>query len=213
MYLCKSALRIFFVLMISTPILVGCNKTDQTSIKEPENIKALSPITTSNTVAEFSFEKDFQGWKSINAKDASIKLDSTIKHSGSSSLNFFGQTAIESWNYIVSDKLSLDGGKKYKLSGWVYVESINSIKAPFLKVAVQNATNPPKFLNNFNSGKYDLKKIGTWQELSTEFTTPSEYNLDGFMALQKGTNSEAINAVIYIDDLRLEQVSNTNPSR
>jgi hypothetical protein len=178
----------------------GCKKEE----KANESISATkqAPINTIPELSkDFTFESSTDGWKPVG-KSMQAEISVHKLHGGKGSLKVVGSSGINSWNFASSPEFPLEPGKKYRLTGWMMVESISSSKdAPFLKCAIAENT---KWISNANTKKYNLRKLSEWQQLSAEFIAPAKSGLTGHLAIEKGTNQTDITATIYIDDLRIE---------
>jgi hypothetical protein len=193
------------VVMAFSVLGSGCKKEE----KAPEAVPAAAPqaaapapsSTAPASAKEFTFEDGIGGWKPVS-KTIKIEAAADKVHGGKGSLKISGSTGASAWNFAGSPKFALESGKKYRLSGWMMVEATSDPKyAPFLKCAINEG---PKWLSNANTKKYNLSKLNEWQELSAEFTAPAGQGLEGYFAIEKGTNKADIKATIYIDDLKLE---------
>lgn len=179
----------------------GCKKAEQakeTTTPTAVQTKPLSGVT----VLEYNFETGAGKWWPTGK----IKIEQTSdkKHSGNASLRISGTSPAGKWNYVESTRFGLESGKKYKLTAWMLVKSQGVDKfPPFLKTGVEQNRN---WLANFSTKKYDLSRTGEWQDLSVEFTTPTDAPLQGYLSVEKGTKDAAINADIYVDDLKLEVI-------
>lgn len=190
------------VVMAFSVLGSGCKKEE----KATEAVPAAAPQAPSAAAGaskEFTFENGIDGWKP-NGKAVKLEVASDKKHGGNASLKIAGPAEAAVWNFAATPKFALESGKKYRLTGWMMVESTDSPKnPPYLKCAVVQG---PKWVSNANTKQYNLSKKNEWQELSVEFTAPSEQGLEGFLAVEKGTNKASINSTIYIDDLKLEAI-------
>jgi len=158
----------------------------------------VSPFT-GIVAQEYTFETGAGKWWPMGNIKYTQATD--IKHSGTSSLNVSGTSPVEKWNYIQSNDFNIDPGKRYKLSGWMLVKSISNTKyAPMLKCGVNQNS---KWLANFNTKKYDLNKKVSGRSLPLSSQRPRVKPQRVLLKSKKGT-SEAIEAEIFIDDLKLE---------
>jgi hypothetical protein len=179
----------------------GCKKEEQT--KSSETVVAPQPAAPSAAqagVTEFTFDDGIGYW---TGTDQSIKVDSATdqKHAGKSSLKISGTAKDGLWNFARSPQFDLEPGKKYKVSGWMFVESWDKENLPpLLKVGVHQ---DGKWANNVFTSKYDLKKSKTWQQVVTVFVAPKDGKIKGSFSLEKGSK-EPISAAVYLDDLKIE---------
>jgi hypothetical protein len=184
----------------------GCKKEEKATeiAPAPASAPAQQAAQTAGPVGqEFTFEGGTDGWTPV-AKSVTIEQVSDKKHNGNSSLKVSGSSPTPHFNFAFSRKFLLEPGKKYKLSGWTLVDSLNDLKhPPLLKCAVyQNG----KWSSNYFTKNYYFKKKGEWQELSINFETPSSGKVEGLVSLEKGANDVAVDAVAYLDDIKLEIV-------
>jgi hypothetical protein len=186
--------------MALTLAVAGCKKEEKAKEVVPATTQqAGSPLSTSG-IQDYGFEDGTAGWASA---DKAIKLEQTSgqKHAGNSSLKVYGTAGAGSWNFAASPRFNLEPGKKYRVSGWIFVESLDKTKnAPLFKCGIYK---DGKWTANAFTKLYNLKKMNEWQLVSGEFTTPADGKISGLASLEKGTQ-EQLNAVIYVDDVRVE---------
>jgi len=176
----------------------GCKK-EEPKAKAPGKVAEPEVVTS----IQVTFEDGKTDWQP-RSKKVKLELSDKIRHGGNSSLKVTGQADETTWSYAGSQQFSLVPGKKYKLTGWMLVESIDKTKySPVLKCAIYQEG---KWATNFFTQYYNLKKQKEWQELSVKFETPQGGNLKGMIALDKGTKDAAINATIYLDDIKVEPI-------
>lgn len=176
--------------------VTGCKKKEQAKEAAPTPVQQTAAAGSAN----YTFESSVDGW-TPNGKIVKIEQATDQKHGGSGSLKISATASDKLWNLAVSPRFSLESGKKYKLTGWMYVESWNNAKfPPLLKFGIyQNG----KFKDNAFTSKYDLNKTKEWQKLENTFTAPEGAPVDGYIAMEKATQDN-ITAVIYLDDIKLE---------
>lgn len=171
---------------------------------------ALQPVdlkpgaATAAVVYEEGFETGPASWSS--PQSITVTADDGAAHGGTRSLRVEG-TLADGWNYAsLRLPAPLQPGALYRLSGWMRVERIEPQgKPPFLKIGVNDADG--KWLTNFNTGRYDVGRLGAWQELSGMIDVPvngARFDL----AIEKGDNTTEVNLSLRLDDLRLELVEN-----
>jgi len=61
------------------------------------------------------------------------------------------------------------------------------------------------WLDNYGTAKYNLTKVGTWQELVGFADLPAEA-VRGNLAVEKGVNAVPIQVDLRLDDVRLELI-------
>jgi hypothetical protein len=178
----------------------GCKKeeTAKESASAPAQQQAVAPAAQTG-LPSYDFENGAAGW----VANGSVKIEQATdqKHGGNSSLKISATGSDKLWNFAVSPNINLEPGKKYKLSGWLYIDSWNNTKfPPMLKFAIsQNG----KFVDNAFSSKYNLKKTKDWQKLECTFVAPEGAAANGYIALEKATQDN-IATVSYLDDIQLE---------
>jgi len=81
------------------------------------------------------------------------------------------------------------------------VDAIEPGEAPYFKLGVSDSDG--NWITNFNTNRYDLRDLGTWQRLTTYADTPGAV-ATGHLAIEKGTLESSVAATIRIDDIDLE---------
>ncbi|MGE5531507.1 MAG: carbohydrate binding domain-containing protein, partial [Bacteroidota bacterium] len=95
--------------------------------------------------------------------------------------------------------MSLQPGKKYRLSAWLRVDEITpGTPAPNLRCAMRGNG---RTRDAFQTTAYDLGKLGTWQRLTADFTAP-DYTTSAYVAVNMNTK-EQVAVVMYVDDINL----------
>ena len=158
-------------------------------------------VERARPVYEASFEDGDGGFRPREGMVA--RVDRSLSHSGKGSLRLTGgQKGEWSWATAGVSEPLLPGGR-YRLSGWLRVATLTPPRAPSLKVGILDADG--KHVSNHNTGRYDLRRSGTWQELSVEFDAPLGSSR-GVISLEKGALFDAERAELWLDDVRLELV-------
>lgn len=179
----------------------GCKKAEQPAEAPKQSEQAQAPAAVPQSGAlEYGFEDGTGGWNP-NGKTVKIEQVTNQKHGGNSSLKISGVAGSGLWNFAASPKINLEAGKKYKLTGWMFVESWD--KADFPPLLKYGVYQDNKWVSNAFTEKYNLKKKGEWQRILTVFETPQGGSISGFVALEKGTQ-DPINASVYLDDIKIE---------
>ena len=187
-----------FLVLFLLSVNLGCKKADKVEQKTSEQPKT----TVLTSVVEYAFEDGAGKWWTIG--DVKTAQDTSKKHSGNASVKISGTAPVEKWNYAQLERFPLEKGKKYRLTGWMLVDSVSDSKyPPLLLVAVYENQ---KWLLNAITAKYDLNKKGEWQLLSSEFIAPQSEGIQGYVSLAKGTKDVTLNAVIFLDDIKVEAV-------
>ncbi|MBT3381319.1 MAG: DUF4832 domain-containing protein [Lentisphaerae bacterium] len=109
------------------------------------------------------------------------------------------------WNYAAKSlDVPLVLGGRYKLTVWMCVDQINTSRhPPFVKLGVYDVHG--NWLDNYGTAKYNLTKVGTWQELVGFADLPAEA-VRGNLAVEKGVNAVPIQVDLRLDDVRLELI-------
>ncbi|MFC1716794.1 DUF4832 domain-containing protein [Candidatus Poribacteria bacterium] len=149
-----------------------------------------------------AYREDFESgnlWNALSGMEATT--DDKSAHKGDYSLLIRG-TQQGSWNYA-SHALDMNilPGSKYKLSGWLMVESIEPEISPYLKIGL--ADSEGEWLENHSTNHYDLSEPGTWQYMETILETTVE-TARGHLAVERGAREALITAVLRLDDVKLE---------
>ena len=155
---------------------------------------------TESTVYEEGFERGTGGWSA--ARGMTAASDERSAHEGGASLLVAG-TQRRGWNYAAFRVPSaLVGGGVYRLSAWMLVEKIEPKgSAPYVKIGV-NGTDG-RWLANYNSGRYDLAGLGTWQRLEAVADVPVDAGTAD-LAIEKGAHDTPTAAMIRLDEVKLE---------
>jgi len=163
-------------------------------------LPAKTRKTAETTVYEASFETDAAGWAPHQGLTA--VLDEEAAHSGRQSLLLTG-TQLKGWNYAVCHvPTPLVPVGKYRLTAWLRVDAIEPANTPpYVKIGVNDADG--KWIENYVSGKYDLKKVGPWQQLTAIAELPTNA-ASAHLAIEKGAYSTPITTTMRLDDVKLE---------
>lgn len=108
------------------------------------------------------------------------------------------------WNYALSDRRPMEGGRLYRLSAWLRVDGLGEgSELPFLKCEFV-AGEPGREVGRANTGTYRREQMGQWQQLQAEFRAP-EGTAECWIALEKGGN-RPMEIDAYLDDIRIEEI-------
>ena len=118
------------------------------------------------------------------------------------SLKFSGVQK-SNWNYNHSKSISLNPGKKYKISVRIKVNIVEPAFPPSLKMEFVPAKGK-KDLGRVETNQYDLNR-GGWQTLTGEFQTPA-WSDGGWLAVEKGTD-KPVKISFLMDWVKLEELS------
>lgn len=188
-------LMVFIVVAFSLAVS-GCKKEEKAATTPAQT--SAAPAAQGGATS-YSFEDGVGGW----GPRGSVKLEQATdkKHGGNASLKVSGTADKGIWNLAGSPSVILKPGNKYKLTGWMLVDSWDKkSNAPLLKCGISQ--DGAWKANEFTS-PYDLKKSKEWQEVSGTFVAPQGGNITGVISLEKGTQ-DPITATVYLDDIKLE---------
>lgn len=119
-------------------------------------------------------------------------------------------TSASGWNYAMSDSRPMTPGQAYRLTVWMRVDSIGkTTPPPFVKCEFVPAESG-KDLGRANTMIYNIRALGTWQELIVEFRAP-EGTATCWLALEKG-GSIATEIDAFLDNIKLEEIDKPTQS-
>ncbi len=153
------------------------------------------------------FEYNADGW--VARPGLKLTHDTEVRHSGSGAAKISGRSDGQN-EYIVTryttgppwEILTLKPGKKMRLLLWLRIDQISEgAPAPIARLATRSNG---KTRQAFETGEYDLKRLGEWQVLQTEFTVPAETDA-AYIAVATRT-TDAIEATLFLDDANLVPV-------
>ena len=91
---------------------------------------------------------------------------------------------------------------RYRLTAWLRVDAIDPASSPpYVKIGVNGPDG--KWIENSVSSNYDLRQLGTWQQLTVIAEMPTNA-AHAHLAIEKGAYSTPITATIRLDDVKLE---------
>jgi hypothetical protein len=197
--LCASAQALEEVSHLPGPSFAAAHLATLRQLASP--VRRLLPTLVPNP----DFEAEIAGWP--GRAGAVVTQATDIKHSGAASLKITGQL-VRQGEYVNTSYDTtgspyeiawLKPGEKYRLSCWLRVDRVAAgTPAPSMRIAFRDVTGTR---GGTATSAYDLTKLGTWQQLSGEFTVP-DYNTRNYLALN--TNSiETVEAEVYLDDISL----------
>ena len=173
--------------------------------RDAENQYALGPIEAiaAEPGKQVVYREDFgespSPWRA--SRGMTVSIEPAGKGSDDRCLVLTG-TQEGAWGY---GAVSLPGGvipgSKYRLACRLRVEKTDPPIAPYLKLGV--ADSEGSHLANHHTDRYDLDRIGTWQELSGVFEVGAQA-AQGVISLEKGGRHAVRSAVLAVDDVCLE---------
>ena len=92
-------------------------------------ISIVSVRADDNLINNGTFERDLSGWNdfwSRTPRGGSATLDAERAHSGGKSVRI-EHTGTQDWSFQQPDRLSVEPGQIYELSGWVRVEGEGNV--------------------------------------------------------------------------------------
>lgn len=181
------------------PILLGMAGRDREDRYDLCEVAGVPHADADDAVYQEGFEDGTGNWSA--ARGMTVVSDARARR-GKASLLVSG-TQGRGWGYAsFRVPTPLVPGGKYRLSAWMLVQEIEpGGSAPYLKIGVNDLEG--KWLTNYNSGRYDLAKLGTWQRLEAVAEIPVGAGT-GDLAIEKGAHSIPITASIRLDDVKLE---------
>lgn len=186
-------------------ILLGIAGRDDEDSYELCTLPGVRAEAGEAVVYEEGFEgEDATPWNPTTGMETAV--DGGAARSGEASLLVTG-TNEQGWNYAAFRvPTPAVGGGLYRLSAWMLVEGIEPALArcaPYLKIGVNDAEG--RWFENHGSNRYDLGRIGEWQELVVTADLPLQAaSLD--LAIEKGEYHTPITVRLRLDDVRLELV-------
>ena len=152
------------------------------------------------TSIEYNFEEGIKGWSAVG--NASIAQDKIQYHEGKASLKITGVGKANLWSFAQSDKIPVSSGKRYRLAGWMLIDSISDQTSWFKCEFYQDGG----WFQNKESSLYDMKMKGQWQQLTAEFIVPEGKNVTADIAVEKRPMEKDVKATMYIDSIKLEMI-------
>ncbi len=143
------------------------------------------------------------GWMNRFVNGVKGLIDSNISKEGKYSyrLDFDGKQNINYYHF--SQKLPLQSGKKYLLSGFWKGREVSTRSTPFIEISSINSQN--------NQTRRSVTKRGTWEweRFEITFTVPEDAWLVRIRVRRFKTDAldQLISGSIWLDDITLESVS------
>ena len=137
------------------------------------------------------------GWYPSGTVEISYAYEAAL-HGGSLKVEGTGRPGERSFAF--SKMAALSPGKHYRLTGTMRIDFFSGTASFFKCQIYQNS----RWLKNIVSSKYDLKRLGQWQELTAEFVSPQGGAATVIVAIEKRPGAEGVRATIYVDAVKLE---------
>ena len=183
--------RLLTVLMIcSILVFIGCTE-------KPKGKAVGETVSTK----EYNFENGTADWKPI--EKMKISEDKAKKHEEKASMKITGIGQAGQWSFTRSEKISIYPGKRYRLTGWMLIDSMSDEGTSSFKCEFWQ---PDKWVQNVETNKYDINKKGQWQELTAEFTSPDVNGLLLSLAIEKRPMEKNLVATLYVNNIKLEMI-------
>ena len=161
------------------------------------------------------FEQDLAGWRI--REPFKVTRSTPVFHSGVASMRIEGVTRINN-EYVLttpnapgspSDINWLVPGREYRLTAWVRVDRLApGTPSPSVRIQFRDASGSrtAAFTNS-----YDTSKMGTWQQLTCDFTVP-QWNVRNYVALNthRTESRQPVGGLLYLDDVSLVPVARAN---
>lgn len=150
------------------------------------------------------FEDGLDGWRTRSGPAFSLSTD--IVHTGRASA--MAEGIIERQNeYFVTyyecgppwEIMSLVPGEDYRLQLWLRVDEISEgAPAPTARISTRSRG---KTRASFETGEYDLSRLGEWQLLEREFTVPEETDAAYIAVNTRSGDPRSVR--MYLDDVAI----------
>lgn len=154
--------------------------------------------------ATWDFESDSGNWR---PRAATVKVErmTEVGATENSRACFHIHGSMQGkWNYALSNSVSMQAGRLYRLSAWVQVvSSASKTPMPFLKCEFV-ASDRRQEMGRAATTQYDATRLGQWQHLTGEFQAPAG-TVSCWLALEKGT-SDPTQIDAYLDDVIIEPI-------
>ena len=168
-------------------------------------ISGMNALNGKNLVADAGFEKGaFSGpWHNKSIQGVTVKIDSTIKHSGNNSVkvDFDGTKDI---NFLhVYQYVDLVPGDLYRLSGYIRTENLRDVNG--VSLALMDVNDYKLF--NVNTQRLSGNNEWTWVEKI--FKVPAKVT-KAFLMLRRFADQSKISGTAWYDDVSIEKYK-SNP--
>jgi len=149
-----------------------------------------------------NFEENTAGW--VVRSGLELTRSTEVAHSGQASAMAAGSPKAQNEYFVTRyacgppwEIVWLEPGKQYRLQLWLRVDKIGEgIPAPSARIAMRSKG---VTRTAFSTNEYDLKHLGQWQLLLTEFTVPEYYDA-AYIAVSTHTREEQ-EVLMYMDDV------------
>jgi Carbohydrate binding domain/Domain of unknown function (DUF4832) len=145
------------------------------------------------------FEAGAGEWRASEGID--LRRDPAA-HDGKGCLLLTGTQPGTAWSYAaINLKPPVLPASRYRLSCWMNVERADPSRPPYLKIGLADADG--RWLTNVATGRYDMGRPGTWQQLVGYVETTAD-TAGGHLAIEKGDLESKVTVTLRLDDVRLE---------
>jgi len=164
----------------------------------------LLGVEAAGQSAKWDFESDSGNWRPRAATVTVERVTGVGATENSRACLRIQGSMNENWNYALSDSVSMEAGRLYRLSAWLKVVSAGSkTPMPFLKCEFV-ASDRRKEMGRAATTEYDVTRLGQWQHLTGEFQAPAG-TASCWLALEKGT-SDPTQVDAYLDNVIIEPI-------
>lgn len=175
-------------------ILLAIEGRDAMNQYQLGTIRAVAADAAPKTVYQEDFEHGAGEWQATAGVETTV-----VKDSGNAVLALTGRQE-DAWGFAGTPQQAVLPICRYRLSCRMKVDAVDPEIAPTLKLGVHDASG--KHLTNHTTNRYDLRRMGTWQELSTSFLTDAQV-ATGMFSLEKGGRHPVTGFKLQVDDIRL----------
>lgn len=158
-------------------------------------------------------QSDATATTAMIAGNATISVDTTRFHEGTSSFKVTPNgTSVDSFISVGADggsmALGMQAGRRYRVSGWVYVPastglSPGSIRGLRLQVFTRSGTGPYSEPVNVGAATAKASMTNAWQQLSVDVTIPAG-TTEAFLRLYDGFKEST--KPVYFDDISVREL-------
>jgi RHS repeat-associated protein len=158
-------------------------------------------------------QSDATATTAMIAGNATISVDTTRFHKGTSSFKVTpNNMSVDSFISVGADggsmALGMQAGRKYRVSGWIYVPastglSPGSIRGLRLQVFTRSGTGPYSEPVNVGAATAKASMTNAWQQLSVDVTIPAG-TTETFLRLYDGYKEST--KPVYFDDISVREL-------
>ena len=154
------------------------------------------------------FEANTDGWTVRG--ELNLSRTAGVAHSGDASAMATGDIEGQGEYFVTRydcgppwEPTWLERGKTYRLQLWLRVDRIGAnVPAPRARIQIRSGG---RSREAFQTNRYDVSRVGTWQRLQAEFTLP-EYYESLYIAVNTETSDPQRDVLMYLDDVTITPV-------